>query len=245
MPGPPRLPLPPGSTGDAEVRHYPVGISVEQLASGWLRSENAPSGSTVLVDHEIGGRQRLGIPWKIPPARSIACAVVLHTTVRAEDEALLWTVALVAAARTAGVRPGWPDLLFDSAGCVVGSVALEVHCGSGFVESAILSLRLDGASLDATSPTSAEVRRTIAIKFSSAVKDTGSAAERDVDNLRAEYAGMSVLVGSRVRASLLPHGEVRGVATGVSASGLLVVESATGMIEQLNPISVLRVERLP
>ncbi len=245
MPDPPRQPLPSGPTGEAEVRHYPVGISVEQLASGWLRSENAPSGSTVIVDHEIGGRQRLGIPWKIPPARSIACAVVLHTKLRAEDEALLWTVALLAAVRAAGVRPGWPDLLFDSAGCVVGSVSLEVNCGSGFVESAIVSLRLDRASLDATSPASAEVRRTVAIEFSSAVRDTALAAERNVENLLADYAGTSALVGSRVRASLLPHGEIRGVATGVSASGLLVLESATGMIEQLNPISVLRVEPLP
>jgi BirA family transcriptional regulator, biotin operon repressor / biotin---[acetyl-CoA-carboxylase] ligase len=245
VPDVPLQPHPPGSTGDAEVRHYPVGISVEQLASGWLRSENAPSGSTVLVDHEIGGRQRLGIPWKVPSARSSACAVVLHTHVRAEDEALLWTVALVAATRAADVRPGWPDLLFDSAGRVVGSVSLEVHFGAGIVESAIVSLRLDAASLGSTSHASAEMRRTIGIRFSSAVRDAALSAESDLENLRAEYDSTSLLIGSRVRASLLPQGEVRGIATGVSPSGLLVVESATGMIEQLNPINVLRVDPLP
>ena len=241
----PDLPLQPrlqGSTGDPEIRHYPVAISVEQLASGWLRSENAADGSTVIVDHEIGGRQRLGIPWKVPPERSIACAVALHTLVRAEDEALLWTVALVAAARAAGVRPGWPDLLFDDGGRVVGSVSLEVRFGPGTVDTAIVSLRLDAAALDTPLRASTEVRRSMAVRFSSAVQDTATTAGSDADKLRAEYNQTSLLIGSRVRALLLPQGEVRGIATGVSGSGLLVVKSATGMIEQLNPISVLRVE---
>lgn len=243
MSEPPPRPYPPAR--DAEVRQYPVGISVEQLASGWLRSENAPNGSTVVVDHEISGRQRLGIPWKVASKRTVACAVVVHTNLRAEGEALLWTVALVAAARTVGVRPGWPDLLFDSAGCVVGSVSLEVQFGTGAISSAIVSLRVDVASLVKSSVTSAEGRRAVAVRFSSAVRDAAESLHGDVETLRDKYNSTSILIGSRVRAFLLPHGIVRGVATGVSAAGLLAIESPTGMVELLNPINVLRVELLP
>lgn len=222
----------------AEFRLFPVGISVEQLAIAWARTEAAPHGSAVMVDYEIGGRRRLGIPWKVPPIQSLACAVVIRPSVAPEDEAVLWAVGLVAAARASGVRPGWPDLLYDADGNEAGVVGLDVQLGPGVIHGAVISLRLDlnqlGIDLDA--------RRDIAENFVVEVLRATSMVEDMRADLLTECAVLSAVIGKRVRATLLPNGHTRGTATAIDPAGSLVLKSPTGMLERLSPITVLRVD---
>lgn len=234
------------------IRRLPVAISVEQLAAAWARTEDAPVGATVVVDHEISGRMRLGIPWQTKPADALACATVLRPRVLPEAESVLWVVALVAAARAVGVRPGWPDLLFTDNGTQIGAVTLDVQLGPGTIVSAVVSLRVDfatlltnagGSSIDAEPSMDEESARAEAVAaFAANARRCSDLAEDRRADLLQEYAELSWLTGRRVRAKLLPKGETRGVAVTVDPLGLLVLESPTGMLERLSPVTVLRVD---
>lgn len=221
-----------------EVRHLPVAISVEQIATAWARQDAAPHGSAVIVDHEIGGRQRRGIPWQVPSPDALSCAVIVRPDLRPEAEDALWVVALVAAHTATGVRPGWPDLLFTEAGIQVGAVGLDVQLGAGTVLSAVLSLRIDAAAIGEP----LEHRRPMADRFVAEVLRCTAMLEGQRPDLLEEYAVASRLIGRRVRARLLPRGEARGRAVAVDPMGTLVLESPTGMLERLSPVSVLRVD---
>lgn len=225
----------------AEFRHFPVGISVEQLAMSWARTEAGLTGSAVMIDHEIGGRQRLGIPWKTPSAQGLSCAVIIHPAFPADAEDVLWVVGLAAAARAASVaqvRAGWPDLLFGRDGTQVGAVGLGVHVDRGTIPRAVVSLRLDLGSLGSAF----EDRRAIAERFVTEVVRCTTLAKDMCADLLEEYAGVSSLIGNRVKATLLPKGDTRGKATAVDPIGRLVLESPTGMLERLSPMNVLRVD---
>ncbi len=203
-------------------------------------------GATVVVDHEISGRMRLGIPWQTKPADALACATVLRPKLLPEAESVLWVVALVAAARAVGVRPGWPDLLFTDNGTQIGAVTLDVQLGPGSIVSAVVSLRVDFAQLltvAGVASINAEAARAEAVAaFAANARRCSDLAEDQRADLLQEYAEVSWLTGRRVRAALLPKGETRGVAVTVDPLGLLVLESPTGMLERLNPVTVLRVD---
>ena len=203
-------------------------------------------GATVVVDHEISGRMRLGIPWQTKPADALACATVLRPKLLPEAESVLWVVALVAAARAVGVRPGWPDLLFTDNGRQIGAVTLDVQLGPGSIVSAVVSLRVDFAQLltvAGVASINAEAARAEAVAaFAANARRCSDLAEDQRADLLQEYAEVSWLTGRRVRAALLPKGETRGVAVTVDPLGLLVLESPTGMLERLNPVTVLRVD---
>jgi biotin-(acetyl-CoA carboxylase) ligase len=221
-----------------EFRHFPVGISVEQLAVSWARTKAGPTGSAVMIDHEIGGRQRLGIPWKVPSTQALACALIVHPTILADTEDLLWVVGLVAAARAVPVRAGWPDLLVIPNGSQVGAVGLDVQVDRGAIASAVVSLRLDLGALGI----SCEERRSIAESFVVEVVRCTDLAKDMCADLLEEYAEVSALIGNRVKATLLPKGDTRGKAAAVDPFGRFVLESPTGMLERLSAMNVLRVD---
>ncbi len=223
-----------------ELRHYPVAVSVEQLALAWLRSEGAPSGSVVVASHEIVPRQRLGVPWKVPADQSFACATVLRCALRIEDEALLWIAALVAVARScesigfAAPTLGWPDIVAVD-GTPAGSVAIEHQLGPGVVQSAVVSMRINTQLL----PVEPDSTRPLAQTFARELDRIVGQMEANRADLLSEYDRRSALVGRRVRVRLLPKGDTRGTVGPVSAAGSLPLVSPTGMIELLNPATVL------
>ena len=230
------------------IRRSPVGISVEQLASAWARQEDAQEGSTVVVAHEISGRMRLGIPWQIRPANALSCATVLRPRVRPDAEAVLWVAALVAATSATGARPGWPDLLFADDGRQIGAVNLDVHLGPGTIVSAVVSLRVDLVALGLAAADGADSvpgRDAIVETFTAHALRCSALAEDQRAELLHEYAEMSCVVGRPVRAKLLPRGETRGTVVAVDPLGLLVLESPTGMLERLSPVTVLRLDPIP
>ena len=226
------------------TRSTPVGISVEQLAIAWARREGAPAGSTIVVGHEVSGRMRLGIPWQPPPGTSLACATVLRPALPPEAEDALWVVALVAAARATGARPGWPDLLFDADGRQIGAVNLDVQLGPGRIDSAVVSLRVDVPGLPGSGDGRARAPEAIVDAFVHHALRAASLAEDTLSAILDEYAGCSSLIGQVVRARLLPKGDARGRATAIDTQGRLVLESPSGMLERLAPATVLRVDRI-
>lgn len=225
------------------TRTSPVGISVEQLAVAWARQERAAAGSTVVLGHEISGRLRLGIPWQAPSTDALACATILRPNGLApESEEVFWIVALAAAAAASATRPGWPDLLFAEDGRQVGAVNLDVQLGPGRIESVVVSLRIDLGSLHHRAGAHPMRRDEVVEAFASHALRLGALADDRCADLLEEYAGVSAVIGRRVRARLLPRGETRGTAVAVDPLGLLVLESPTGMLERLSPRTVLRVE---
>ena len=228
---------------ESELRQYPVAVSVEQLALAWLRSEGAQSGSIVLVDHEIGPRQRLGVPWRVPAAQSVSFAAVLRCKLRIEDESLLWIAALLAAARSfetismSAPALGWPDLLITADGKQVGSVAIEAQLGAGIVQSAIVSVRINIELLS----TLKDWARPMAQAFGHQLNHLVGQLETKRADLLSEYDTRSALIGQRVRVRLLPRGDTRGTVGPVTSAGNLPLVSPTGMIELLNPSTVLSV----
>ena len=225
-------------------RSSPVGISVEQLAAAWARREGAEPGATVVLGQEISGRMRLGIPWQTRPADALACATVLRPQLRPEAEDVLWVVALCAAAAATGAKPGWPDLLFNGDGRQIGAVNLDVQLGPGRIESAVVSLRVDLSALGHPSDGREKIRENMVAAFSAQALRCAALAEDTRADLLEEYAGVSSVIGRRVRTRLLPKGETRGTAVAVDPLGLLVLESPTGMLERLSPRMVLRVEAM-
>ncbi len=226
----------------SELRHYPVAVSVEQLALAWLRSEGAPSGSVVVAGHEIVPRQRLGVPWNVPAAQSFSCAAVLRCALRIEDDALLWIASLVAVARSCesiGVATpmlGWPDVVAVD-GESAGSIAIEDQLGPGVVQSAIVSMRINTRMLQVKP----ESTRPFAQTFARELHHIVGQLETNRADLLSEYDRRSALIGRRVRVRLLPKGDTRGTVGPVSAAGNLPLESPTGMIELLNPATVLSI----
>lgn len=227
----------------SELRHYPVAVSVEQLALAWLRSEGAQSGSIVLVDHEIGPRQRLGVPWRVHSAQSVSYAAVLRCRLPIEDESLLWITALLAAARSfeaiamSAPALGWPDLLIAADEKQGGSVAIEAQLGPGIVQSAIVSVRINTELL----PTPRHGARPMAQAFGQQLNHMVGQLETTRADLLSEYDTRSALIGRRVRVRLLPRGDTRGTVGPVTAAGNLPLVSPTGMIELLDPSTVLSV----
>lgn len=237
--------------GHHELRRYRVGISVEQLALGWLRTEGAPSGSVVLVEQEIVPRQRLGVPWPVPAAATFSCAAIVRCAIALEDEPILWVAALVAAGRVlASAESGhaasidtalvWPDSVVTTTGSVVGSVNIETQRGPGTVQAAIVSLRLDTREFPVAESDRAQTAKLFAVALASAVASL--AEERDA--LLDEFTRRSALQGSRVRVRLLPRGDTRGTFASVTSDGRARLESSTGMSELLDPSVVLRIERV-
>lgn len=225
----------------AARRHFPVAVSAEALALAWARQEGAPTGSVVVVDHEISPRGRLGRLWPHPPERTAVLAVVWRPALGPEAADLVWAAASLglcrAAARLLGAPTlvSWPDEVVDAEGQLIGAVRAEVQLGPGRVTSAVVTARLD---LDRLGSRGREAVLAVVAEALAAV-----AIDLDLDPaaLRAAADGRSSLAGHRVIAHLLPRGEVRGVAHGVDGRGALSVVSSTGLVQTVPVVGLDRV----
>jgi biotin-(acetyl-CoA carboxylase) ligase len=220
----------------APLRHFRVGLSAEALALAWARTEDAPALATVVVDHEVTPRGLAGRLWSVAPEDTLALAVVLRPTLPADDADSVWlaggsaAAAGAAAAGAAGpLATWWPDTVVDpSTGDEVAMVKAETQLGPGQVRSAIVTLRLDLRRLGLAGRSDdllAAVLGALRIQAGELDDDAGGAA--------ALYTTRCALVGQRVRASLLPKGEARGVVQTIDRHARLQLESSTGMVEHV------------
>ena len=236
------------------LRTYPVAVSVEAMAGAWARQEQAPEGATVVASQELAARGRRGSVWKTIPDRSLSFAVVLRPALPPAGEQLLWILASLAAAEgldklgVAEVRLKWPDDIFAGGG-KIGVVRVQAHLGPGQIESAVLTFRLNLAVTPDDVPDAAPASVTGATGRTadpSEVLDAVlTALERlyaeGVEALLAAYRARCRTIGTRVRAELLPKGEVEGVARAINDQGSLEVEVGGGRI---HPVTVETLRRL-
>jgi len=233
------------------VRHYPVGTSVEALASSWARREQAPHGAVVVLDNEVSGRLRGGEPWNGGDAGCLMVAMVSRPDIDPLQEALLWVPASLAAADGLAAVTGrshdvlWPDRVIDGhADTRRCAVNVLVQLGPGRVDHAVFATRVDlrTSSEDEQGRLQKEV---FVPAYVASARRYLDALARDPDALLVEYASRCIHIGNRVQAELLPRGEARGRATEVDRDGFLVLESPTGMVERIAPASLRSVEIVP
>ena len=225
----------PGDSSRVErpVRRFPAAVSAEAQALAWARQEEAPHGAVVVVDHEVSARGRAGRVWKVPAEATLACAVVLRPQLPAEEGDVVWLAGGLAAARAAEAVAGrslqtwWPDLVVEAAtGNEVGTVKAEVQLGPGQVRSAVVTVRFDLTALGLDPGRRDELLEALLSAFEGEELASGAAAA-------AAYEQRCRLLGERVKVTLRPKGETRGVASGVDGKARLVLQSATGMMERI------------
>jgi len=224
-------------------RSYDVAMSVEALASAWARTEDASAGSAVIVDTEISGRLRGGVPWTLAGSNALSMAIVARPRIAPMQEALLWSVAGLAAAEALTVATGtdhgviWPDRAASSArdepACFVNVL---VQLRPGAIDHAIFSVRADlrALQIEASEPVRAELITTICQTMQQSV----AWLEQDPTGLLATFNEHCLIMDELVVAKLLPRGEARGRATAVDSDGFLVLESSTAMLERIAPASL-------
>jgi BirA family biotin operon repressor/biotin-[acetyl-CoA-carboxylase] ligase len=219
------------------TRHFPVAVSAEAMALAWANQESGPAGATVVVDHEIGPRGLHGRLWEVPLTQTLAFSVVLRPSVSVEEGNVTWLLAALAAAEAAEAVSGhslatwWPDLVVEASAPdrQVGAVRSEVQLGPGKVRSAIITIRLDLESLGLALERKDDLLEAtvLAIDAASERLDEGASA------VAAGYEGRCALIGKRLKLSLLPKGETRGVAAHIDRSARLELESPSGMVEKI------------
>ncbi len=215
-----------------EVEHYPVAVTVEAVALGWLRQRQAPHGAVVVADHEVSPRTRRGDVWGA--AGALRAAVVLRPDLAADAADLLWAHALLAGAEAENGHPTpwWPERLVEH-DAEMGVVRVASQLAPGRVDSAVMTFRLHVAPgrdrADLLAATLAHLDELLAMP--------------PVD-VAARYRAADPLAGTPVRVDLLPRGAVRGAYDGIDAQGALTIESAGGNRRRLAVDQIAAVVRL-
>ncbi len=219
------------------VHRHQAAVSAGAMASAWANQEDAPSGATVIVDHEVSPLGRLGLRWLVPAASTLAFAVVLRPPLTAEESDVPWLVAGLAAAEgIADVVTGrqlstwWPDLVVDAATDeTVAAIKADVQLGPGRVRVAVVTIRVNLELLGATELRE-EVVRAVTQRLD---QRTGELADGVAGPLAA-YEQRCRLLGNKVKIRLLPRGETRGTAHAIHPHGALELRSVTGMVERIS-----------
>jgi biotin-(acetyl-CoA carboxylase) ligase len=224
------------------VRHFPVAVSAGAMAGAWARQEEAPAGSTVVVDREISPLGRMGVMWEVPPASTLAFAMVLRPPLAPEDADVAWLVAAlgviggVEATTGRALSASWPDNVVDTeTGEVVAVTKVESQLGPGEVRAAVVIVRLDMDRLALGADRRDEVLEAV-------VRATDQPAAELADGpetAAAAYDRRCIQLGRRVKLRLLPKGETRGTVKRIDRGGRLQIESATGMVERIS-VDMLR-----
>lgn len=218
---------------------YPVAVSVDSVALGWLRQEDAPEGSFVVAETELSGRGRREVAWASAVGGSLAFAVVLRPQLPPEAEGLLWLLTSLAAAEGVEEATGldvslkWPnDLLIGRRR--LGLALVSAQLGPGRLESAVLTIRLNvGLSADELPTGLRDAPTSLAAEGSDVAREQvlvrilerlDARYAGSVTDMRAAYIDRCTTIGRQVRAELQPIGELRGKATDVDSHGHLVLD---------------------
>lgn len=218
-------------------RHFPVAVSSEAMALAWANTENAPQGATVMVDHEIGPRGLHGRLWAPPLADSLACAIVLRPALSVEEGEVTWLLAGLAAAEAAEAASGrpmqtwWPDAVVATGGSdQMAAVRSEIQLGPGKVKSVVATFRFNLVALGLGRDRRDEALEAVITAVDRLCEELDGEGPPAI---AAAYERRCAVVGERVRVTLLPKGETRGVARGVNRAARLELESPSGMVERI------------
>lgn len=222
------------------LRYYPFAVSTESLALAWARQEDAPEGATVVANQELSPRQRKGPPWVPFPSEGLYFATVLRPGLPPEGEGLLWLMVSLGAAEglqqatDLEVKVKWPDDLLVG-GRKIGGMKVDAQLGPGEIASAVVTGRFNvNVEPSAFPPAIKDIATSVRAETGSAVQPErmldailGGIERRydqDVAHLIQAYTERCETIGRKVRAVLMPKGEVAGVATGIDPFGALMVD---------------------
>lgn len=229
------------------IRRFQAAVSAEAQALAWANQEQAPHGAAVVVIHEVSPRGRIGRVWWAPAEATLACAVVLRPALPAQEGDSVWLAGGLVAARAAEAVAGralatwWPDLVVDAGtGEEVAAVKAQVQLGPGRVRHAVVTARFDLGRLGIDPSRRDGLLEALLASLDEAGGELGDGAAA-----AAAYAKKCVLLGERVKLTLLPKGETRGVARGIDGGARLEIESATGMVERIPVDSLRHLEVVP
>lgn len=238
------------------VQAYEVAISVDALAMGWARQQQAPEGALVVADTELSARGRRGVVWTSVAGASLAFSVVLRPDLPPQAEGLLWILASLAAAEglsgASGLEVGckWPnDLLVD--GARLGLVTIDAQLGPGRIAGAVITVRCNVDEVEV--PESSSRGEPVTSLRAAGGDEVGRAEliravlerlevryDHGVSELLAAYRERCVTLDTRVRLGLMPRGEIVGRAVDVDEEGRLVLERAG----ERTPIAAEDVQRV-
>jgi BirA family biotin operon repressor/biotin-[acetyl-CoA-carboxylase] ligase len=250
------------SSGGFRIERF---TSIESTNSYLLKRarEGEPAGLVAVADHQTAGRGRLDRSWEAPAGSALLASVLLREALGPDEVHLLTAaVALAAAAgveRLANLRPQlkWPnDLIVE--GAKLAGILAEADAGApgGAPGTTAVVVGL-GLNLSWPGPEGAG--------GTSLAEAAGAAVDRDAlldallaeleeriallrtprgrSALRAELEVSLATLGQQVVVST-PAGTVEGLATGLSAEGHLLVETAAGPVEVITG-DVLRLRPSP
>lgn len=205
----------------------------------------APEGTVLVTEYQSAGRGRQGRTWSAPPRSGLMFSVLLRP--RVPVARLGWLPLLVGVAGATAVRRiaevdvrlKWPNDLLAGERKLAGVLAERVDSGG---DAAIVvgmglnvslrreelpvptatSLALEGAACTDRDPLLRAVLREIERHY----RDwTAADGDADAAGLRSAYLAASATVGREVRVELPGDRVLTGVATGVDASGCLLVRA--------------------
>ncbi len=217
-------------------RTYTTAISLEAVAAGWARQEHADGGSVVRITHEVAGRGRGGTVWMPKHGTGVRAAVIARPHLTPEQESLCWPAALTAAANAVSsktTRTWWPDRLLDSDGNECGAVNVLVILEPGRVDAVVVAARWDLP--DVAVDIDLFAAETVRLLDLITTEPTA---------MLSEHTAESDLFGRRVRAGLLPRGELRGEAAAIGDDGDLMLRTPTGLVQRVMITQLNRLEEI-
>lgn len=228
----------------------------------WKTEGSLSPYTTVIADHQTGGRGRLGRSWETPKGKALLMTTAVPTT----DSALSWATLIagmvVHQTLTSLATPGtqvqlkWPnDVLLQ--GRKTSGILCEFLGGQGerrlvavgvginltqteeeLPRPDTTSLSLEGFSVPSPTALAEVLVQGLKEAFSAANTHSG------LSHLQASYRALCVTVGRRITATLDHNNQVTGVAKKITSDGALLIEDATNNTFVIRGASVAQHEPL-
>lgn len=206
------------------VEIYPIALTTESLALGWLRQRHAPHGAMVVADQEIFPRTRTGDA--LTGENTLSFSLVVRPVIAVDYQDILWAAALTSACSAyerlgVNARPWWPEsLVTDDA--VIGHVRAETQLAPGTVESSVLTYRL---GFESELAVEAQLRA-----LDQALNSLEETFELLPTEIAARYVEICALEGRPIRMDLRPNGASGGTAESIDERGGFGVAASSGSV---------------
>ena len=211
---------------DRPLHVFPVIVSTEADAMAWARA-GAPEGALVVSAQQVAPRSRPRRPWPAGTERSVSFTLVLRPDLPPVRGGILNLAATagIADALGAGAEIEWPDEVY-AGDRRAGLVSVHVEQTVRGLEWALVNVMLTDAG-----PSRAAALAQVVQAIERRYRQPG-------DQLIAAWTSRCRTIGRSVTAMLFPIGRERSVsgrATGVRATGALVIEDGAGRQQGVRP----------
>ncbi len=207
--------------------------STQQVVRTWA-DEGRPGGISVVAEHQLAGRGRLGRQWTSPPGTGLQLSVLLRPGLSPSRLPLISLAAAVAVREAAGEHLGikWPNDLQGPDGRKVAGILAEADVQRGSVSAVLLGIGINvsGAPDLPTAACLADYgtppsREQLAVGIVAHVLQWTDRIARSPASVLAAWRRGDTLRGRTVR--VLQH---EGRAAGIADDGALLLDTAQGRV---------------